>query len=126
MTDIEMTINTLQIKLFRVVLIIQVGSSAFFRKPLGKKILMAVGARIVINNVHGIFERSSFFPVKRSTVLKIKSVEILQSCSGLMIKITGIAFRRKMTIDTVYPDTALIEKMCRFLPGIVGLGMYVT
>jgi hypothetical protein len=108
MSGIQVTVYTVQFQFLRICLIVKVCFSSFFGQSNGKKILVAFFAGFIKNNIDSIFQLLLSLPVKRFRVLKMVSIQIMESCLNLGPEVPEAAMWWQVAFSTSYPDSTFI------------------
>ena len=86
-TGIQVAVDTLKVELFLVLIIVKVSGNAIICQSLGENVVVTLFARLVIDNVFGIFHVALALEIQFGRIFRQIRPEILETCCGFCIEI---------------------------------------
>ena len=125
-TGIQVATDALEVELFLVVIVIEVGSNTLVGNAFGIDVHVASLARLVVHNLLSVFQFSLAFPVDVFLVLGDVRPHILGTHGHLGLGVFQGSLRRKVTCSTIGFHTALAIVVYGLFPSHIGIGMEMT
>ena len=123
---IQVTTDTLEIQLFFVIIVIEVGSNPFIRNTFRINIDMASLARFIIHNLLGIFQFALAVPINIFFILGQIRPDIFHSGLHFCCRMLQGTLWRKVTSRTISLRTALAVIVYGLLPSHVRIRVIMT